>query len=178
VLSGARPSCQRCVDRSEQCHYVAEPDQHPVGRLKAAIQALKRRIEAQEEFVRLLTTVSDADALQLLARLRRDEAIDSLLEAGRQMLSTRNDSPVTAERIIRRSASIDGHLVTLPLESLPVSEHLAAVVAGSPLTVLEPIIDLATNLRQLDAVKYVRPCLGIPSPVGIILFNCRAKRPC
>jgi hypothetical protein len=157
VLQGVRPSCQRCSDRGEQCHYVAEPDQHPIGRLKAALDALKQRIQAQEEFVQLLTTVSEADSSQLLARLRRNEAIESLLEAGRQMLSTPNEPHLTTERTIRRSISVDGVIPRVPLESRPVSEHFAAIVAVATPAVLEPIVDLATNLRQLDSVKYVTP---------------------
>ena len=89
--------------------------------LKAALESLQQRIEAQEELVRLLTTVSEADALQLLARLRRGEDIDSLLEAGRQMLSTRDGPYVPTVRAISRRASVDGIKPILPDESRYVS---------------------------------------------------------
>lgn len=153
----ARPSCQRCSDRGDRCHYVAEPDQHPVGRLKAALEALQRRIEEQEEFFGLLTTVSEADALQLLARLRRGESITSLLGVGRHMLHAHNAQHTTTERTVNRRASVDGIIPHVPLELRPVSEHFAAVMAAAnnPLTVLEPMVDLTTNLRQLDTVEYV-----------------------
>jgi hypothetical protein len=157
VFQGARPLCQRCSDHNDQCHYVADPDQRPTDRLKAALDALQQRIQAQEELVRLLTTVSEADSLQLLARLRQNEAIESLLGAGRQMMSTRDEQHVTTERTIRRSVSVDGVLPNVPFESRPVSEHLAAIVAVATPTVLEPFVDLATNLRQLDVIKYVCP---------------------
>jgi hypothetical protein len=118
---------------------------------------LQQRIEAQEELVRLLTTVSEADALQLLARLRRGEDIDSLLEAGRQMLITQDGSFVPTERTLTRRASVDGIIPIVPLEARSMSEHLAAIVASTPLTVLEPSVDLANNLRHLDNVGYVGP---------------------
>lgn len=116
---------------------------------------MQQRIEAQEELVRLLTTVSEADALQLLARLRRGEDIDSLLEAGRQMLITQDGSFVPTERTVARRASVDGIIPIVPLEARSMSEHLAAIVASTPLTVLEPSVDLANNLRHLDNVGYV-----------------------
>lgn len=105
-----------------------------------------------------MTTVSEADALQLLARLRRGEDIDSLLEAGRQMLDSRDardGSFVPTERTLPRRASVDGIIPIVPLEARSMSEHLAAIVASTPLTVLEPNVDLANNLRQLDAAEYV-----------------------
>lgn len=135
--------------------YVAEPDMHPVEQLKAAIERLKERIQTQEAFFGFLVTVSDANAFELLARLRRGEEIDSLVEAGKQMGGTRTDPHQTQEPTMRRRASVDGFITGMPLDRRPVSEHLAAVVAGAPLTVLEPVVDLATNLRQLNAIKYV-----------------------
>ncbi|KAM0711331.1 hypothetical protein Q7P35_002071 [Cladosporium inversicolor] len=160
VVACVRPSCQRCVGRDEKCHYVAEPDRCPTRSLKAALESLQQRIEAQEELVRLLTTVSEADALQLLARLRRGEDIDSLLEPGRQILNTRDTrdgSFVLTERTLPRRASVDGIIPIVPLEARSMSEHLAAIVASTPLTVLEPNVDLANNLRQLDAANSLRP---------------------
>lgn len=93
--------------------------------------------------------------MQLLARLRRCEDIDSLLEAGRQMLNTRDGSFVPTARSISRRASVDGIIPIVPLEARSMSEHLAAIVASTPLTVLEPNVDLANNLRQLDTPGYV-----------------------
>lgn len=93
--------------------------------------------------------------MQLLARLRRGEDIDSLLEAGRQMLITQDGSFVPTERTLIRRASVDGIIPIVPLEARSMSEHLAAIVASTPLTVLEPSVDLANNLRHLDNVGYV-----------------------
>lgn len=126
---------------------------HPVEQLKSAIERLKQRIETQEEFFGLLMTVSEADALQLLARLRRGEEMDDLVEAGQRMDDVRGNPRQTVDPTIRRRNSIDGFISGVPLDRRPVSEHLAAVVAGAPLTVLEPVVDLATNLRQLNAIK-------------------------
>lgn len=95
--------------------------------------------------------------MQLLARLRRGEDIDSLLEAGRQMLTTQDGSFVPTQRTLPRRASVDGFIPVVPLEARSMSEHLAAIVASTPLTVLEPSVDLANNLRHLDNVGYVRP---------------------
>jgi hypothetical protein len=99
--------------------------------------------------------------LQLLARLRRGEEIDLLLEAGRQMLTARDGPFVPTVRTIPRRASVDGIIPIVPPESLSVSEHLAAIVASAPLTVLEPSVDLANNLRQLDATMYANPYRSI-----------------
>jgi len=101
--------------------------------------------------------------LQLLARLRSGEDNDSLLEAGRQMLNTRDGSFVPTERTLARRASVDGIIPIVPLEARSLSEHLATIVASTPLTVLEPSVDLANNLRQLDAAQYVSPTLRFPS---------------
>ena len=123
--------------------------------MRNELEALKQRIEAQEELVRLLTTVSEADALQLLARLRLGEDDGSLLEAGRQMLNNRDAVYLPTERTLLRRASVDGIIPVVPLEERSMSEHLAAIMASRPLTVLEPSLDLANNLRQLDAAEYV-----------------------
>ena len=101
--------------------------------------------------------------MQLLARLRRGEDIDSLLEAGRQMLRTRDGTYEPTVRSIARRASVDGIIPIVPLEARSMSDHLAAIVASTPLTVLEPNVDLAINLRNLDAAEYVSPTLRHPS---------------
>ena len=105
--------------------------------------------------------MSEADALQLLARLRRGEDIDSLLEAGRQMLRRRDGTYEPTVRSITRRASVDGIIPIVPLEARSMSDHLAAIVASTPLTVLEPNVDLGVNLRNLDAAEYVSPTLRL-----------------
>jgi hypothetical protein len=144
--------------------------------LRAALESLQQRIQAQEELVRLLTTVSEADALQLLARLRRSEDIGSLLEAGRQMLRTGDGPYVPTVRSISRRASVDGIIPIVPLESRSVSEHLAAIVASSPLTVLEPTVDLANNLRNLDNVGYVNSVMVESMTLGFTVAIPRNER--
>lgn len=95
--------------------------------------------------------------MQLLARLRRGEDIDSLLEAGRQMLITQDGSFVPTERILTKKTSVDAIIPFVPLEAQSMSQHLVAIAASAPLTVLEPSVDLANNLRNLDTVGYVGP---------------------
>jgi hypothetical protein len=73
------------------------------------------------------------------------------------MLITQDGSFVPTERTPTRRASVDGIIPIVPLEARSMSEHLAAIVASTPLTVLEPSVDLANNLRHLDDVGYVNP---------------------
>lgn len=71
------------------------------------------------------------------------------------MLNNRGGSFVPTDRNLTRRASVDGIIPIVPLGARSMSEHLAAIVASTPLTVLEPSVDLANNLRQLDAAGYV-----------------------
>lgn len=75
------------------------------------------------------------------------------------MLRTRDGTYEPTVRSISRRASVDGIIPIVPLEARSMSEHLAAIMASTPLTVLEPNVDLANNLRQLDAAEYVSPTL-------------------
>lgn len=100
-------------------------------------------------------TVSDADALQLLARLRRGEEIASLVDAGRQMRSVRSAPHEGVESSLRRTASVDGIIDNVAPEMRQASEHLAAMVAGARLPLLEPHVDMTNNLPHLDNHKYV-----------------------
>ena len=79
------------------------------------------------------------------------------------MLNNRDGSFVPTERNLARRASVDGINPIVPLEARSMSEHLATIVASTPLTVLEPSMNLANNLRQLNATQYVSPTLQIPS---------------
>jgi hypothetical protein len=152
---GLRPACQRCTDRGEKCHYVAKPDLHPVQQLAEAIVELETCIKDHEEFFRLLATVSEADALQLLARLRSGDEMLSLVEAGRQMRNAGSDSHDISTPTLRRSASVNGIISNTTTETIHASEQLAAIVAGGRLPVLEPAVDLGMNAPNLDARKYV-----------------------
>lgn len=73
------------------------------------------------------------------------------------MLITQDGSFVPTERTLSRRASVDGITPVIPLEERSMSLHLAAIVASTPLTVLEPSVELANNLRHLDDVGYVDP---------------------
>jgi hypothetical protein len=152
---GVRPSCQRCIDRGEKCHYVAKPDLHPGQQLAEAIADLENHIKDHEEFFRLLATVPEADALQLLARLRSGDELPSLLDAGREMRNAGDNSHDTATPTIRRSASVNGIISNTATETVHVSEQLAAIVTVDRLPVLEPAVDLGTNAPNLDARKCV-----------------------
>ena len=79
------------------------------------------------------------------------------------MLNNRDGSFVPTERTLARRASVDGIIPIVPLEARSMSEHLATIVASTPLTVLEPSVNLANNLRQLDATQYVSPTIRFPS---------------
>jgi hypothetical protein len=151
---GVRPSCQRCIDRGEKCHYVAKPDLHPGQQFAEAVAELEARIKDHEEFFRLLATVSEADALQLLARLRSGDELPALLDAGREMRNAGNGSHDTETPTIRRSASVNGIISSnTATETLHVSEQLAAIVTVGRLPVLEPAVDLGTNAPNFDARK-------------------------
>jgi hypothetical protein len=102
-----------------------------------------------------LATISEADALQLLARLRSGDELLSLVDAGHEMRDAENNSHDTSTPTIRRSASVNCIIGNTTTKTVHASEQLAAIVAGGRLPVLEPAVDLGTNAPNLDTRKYV-----------------------
>lgn len=80
---GVRPKCGSCAPGDLFCNYRA--DAPPIIAEKRKNEALQQRCAEQQDLLRALATVSDADALDLLRRLRCGAEIASTLELAGQM---------------------------------------------------------------------------------------------
>lgn len=158
---GARPECRSCVERGEDCNYAAGPDASPTVALRRQLNALQQHTKDQEELVRLLATVSEPDAQQLLVRLRNGENVTSLVSAGREMRTTSDSSEATSSssRLPIEDISQDSdvrHVEVNGTVSPSLSLRPAPVRApAASLMVLEPAVDLTPNVPTLRTARYV-----------------------
>lgn len=155
---GVRPECRSCVERGEDCNYAAEPDASPTVALRRQLHALQQRTSDQEELVRLLTTVAEPDAQQLLVRLRIGENVTSLVSAGREMQTIGDSSEATSSCSSRQrneetpQDSDERHVEVTGTVSPSLSLRPAAVrVTATSLMVLEPTVDDAKRTNATNS---------------------------
>ncbi|KAH7174944.1 uncharacterized protein B0J16DRAFT_364916 [Fusarium flagelliforme] len=77
--SGHRPSCRRCESHRLACHYATAPGETTSKALKRQYQALKATEANQEKIFDLLTTLPEAEAQQVLSRLRSGTPAETIL---------------------------------------------------------------------------------------------------
>ncbi|OAA66323.1 Zn(2)-C6 fungal-type DNA-binding domain protein [Cordyceps fumosorosea ARSEF 2679] len=77
--SGDRPACRRCAQRRLPCIYAARPGETEAQAVRRGYRALRARATEHEEVVALLRRLPEADAGNLLRRLRAGAPLAAVL---------------------------------------------------------------------------------------------------
>ena len=142
---GNRPSCTACAGNGHDCHYAADPDTTPITALKRKNEALQEQSVQQRSLVDAFMSVSEADALTLLRRLRGGEEMESLLATSNSMPKVHLlSAPIEPSR---QQASSQSPSYPAP-ESAELHTNDSPLSLGPP-TFFEPKIDVTPTPPNL-----------------------------
>jgi hypothetical protein len=84
--SGDQPRCQQCEMRNSVCEWDRRGEEAP-RIMKRKYLALEQRSASEHEVLTYLRTVSEADCMELIRRLREGYSMDDLLMFARDLSS-------------------------------------------------------------------------------------------
>ena len=76
---GVRPTCFSCEHHGHPCVYVADADATPIIAVRRKNEALQTQCDEHQDLLQSLVSVTEADALVLLTRLREGDSAASVI---------------------------------------------------------------------------------------------------
>lgn len=133
---------------------MADPDTPPITALRIERDALKRRCDELEDFLRALASISQNDALSLLERMRNGDELQPLLQLARSMQQSHEDKSSSARSLQQNVPE---------MESMEIAEIGAAQYASLHLLndfaarkeILEPRVEVVPAMPEIFPTRYV-----------------------